>query len=314
MEPKSFGYKDWKKLKHQLLGHRFPLIEKAMGELGFYDLVHVAVDANEEPLHYSAGPEDVPSLLVFTTRDLIHRMIKGQEEASLLGLKQDRAIMDKMQSFSLRPYMLGDLIAGQNSDKHPCPVKINPLRLSLPQGDISMAEEILFIPLFDDVTQKYMMTDPEEALALLAIRPEDEERLGMQTVFYSITNKNLPEEKEERETALRAKIEELAFYAPRIPLKRGSASIICVLLNLENAMEEVAFIRSYKTFDHYTDIIFVTSSLEILTGELESIPYDGEQIDTIFMPIVEWQKKKRRGTSVHQVTPGGAPALSASWN
>jgi hypothetical protein len=287
----------WTKLKQQLIAQRFPLVEKKMGILGYYDLVHVAVDEKDTPQTIQMGPEDVPSLLVFTQRELVSRMTHAQAESNLLGLKPDQPFAGKHQPLTLKPFMLGDLIARKNDSKRALPIKINPLRVTLPGGDITMAEEIVFVPLFDTVTQKYLMTDPEEALALLAIRPEDEERLGMATVFYSITNKNLPDEKEEREARLRSRIEELAFYAPRIPMRRGAASVICVLLNLENAMEEVAFIRSYKTFDPYTDIIFVTSSLEILTGELETIPYDGEQIDTIFIPIVEWQRNKRLNQS-----------------
>ncbi len=58
-------------------------------------------------------------------------------------------------------------------------------------------------------------------------------------------------------------------------------------------MEESAFIRSYKTFDTYADVIFVNSNLELLTGDLTPIPYDGNQIDTIFAPIIYWQKSQQ---------------------
>jgi hypothetical protein len=284
---------EWKKLKRELIGKRFPLHKKPETKLGFYDLVFVATNLDGTPMLYQSSKNDIASYLAFTQPELVDRMNKPQSEFALQGLTSvDLPKNMKMNTFHLRPFMLGDLITTHNDNENYQAIKINPLTMTTPEGDITMAEEVIFIPLFDQVTKKFMMTHPDEALALLAIRPEDQERLGMEIVFYSITNRSLSDDKELRETQLRDKIEELAFLAPRIPVKRGSASFICVLLNLENAMEEVAFIRNYQTFDSYTDIVFVTSALEILTGELESIQYDGEQIDTIFMPLVDWQKNQ----------------------
>jgi len=282
---------EWQKLKRELIAGRFPLHKKQERQLGFYDLVFVASDSEGAPLFFQSGPQDVGSFLAFTSPELIERMNNPKTEFALQGFDSNELVKKRRDnSFNLRPYMLGDLITTHNNSTNYQAIKINPLCMTTPEGEITLAEEVVFIPLFDNITKKFMMTHPEEALALLAIRPEDQERLGMEIVFYSITNRSLSDDKELRESQLRQKIEELAFLAPRIPVKRGSASLICVLLNLENAMEEVAFIRNYKTFDPYTDIVFVTSGLELLTGELESIQYDGEQIDTIFMPLVNWQK------------------------
>ena len=93
---------------------------------------------------------------------------------------------------------------------------------------------------------------------------------------------------------LKDKIEELAFKAPRIPLKRGSGSFLSVLLNFENDIEERAFIRDYSTFDSYSDIVFVTSTLKMWTGKLEEIHFNGEKIDTIFAPLIKWQQGKMK--------------------
>lgn len=288
-------YRDWKRLKTELIAQRFPMLEtERPTDLGFYELVYAAVDEQGQPKLFQAGPEDTPSFLAFTHPDFLERMEQARSESSLLMGNKSWPAHAFSKQFCLKPFMLGDLTTGFNQTKQITPVKVNPIRLGTNNGEITVAEEILIAPIYDEVTKKYMLTDPDEALALLAIRPEDQERMGMEMVFYSITNKSLPEEKESRERELRERIEQLSFYAPRVPLRKGSASVLCVLLNLENAMEEVAFIRSYKTLDRYSDILFVTSSLEILTGELESIPYDGEQIDTIFMPIIEWQKNRRR--------------------
>ena len=78
--------------------------------------------------------------------------------------------------------------------------------------------------------------------------------------------------------------------APRVPIRRGSGSFLGILLNLENDLEERAFIRDYPMFDEYSDSIFVTSQLKILSGTLEEIHYNGDQIDTIFGPLIRWQK------------------------
>ena len=78
--------------------------------------------------------------------------------------------------------------------------------------------------------------------------------------------------------------------APRVPIKKGSGSFLAVLLNLENDLEERAFIRDYSMFDDYSDSIFVTSKLKMLSGNLEEIHYDGNSIDTIFGPIINWQR------------------------
>lgn len=289
----SINNQEWKKLKRELIGSRFPLLGQPQAKIGFYDLVFVATNNQGSPILHQGSKNDVASYLAFTRPELVERMNKPQTEFALQGLSSsDLPRNMKINSLNLRPFMLGDLVTTHNDHKNYHAIKINPLTMTTPDGDITMAEEVVFIPLFDEVTKKLMMTHPDEALALLAIRPEDQERLGMEIVFYSITNRSLSDDKELRESQLRDKIEELAFLAPRIPVKRGSASFICVLLNLENAMEEVAFIRNYQTFDPYTDIVFVTSGLEILSGELESIQYDGEQIDTIFMPLVNWQKNQ----------------------
>jgi hypothetical protein len=151
-------------------------------------------------------------------------------------------------------------------------------------------EEVLWSALRAPLTGKLMTSPPEEALALLAIDQKDQERFGINFVFHMISNLSAPEAGEEREIYLKEKIRELAHFIPRVPIGFGSASIYCILLNLDNAMEETAFIRDYQTFDPYSDVLFVTSSLELLTGKLRPIKIQGEQIDTIFGPIIEWQR------------------------
>ncbi len=230
-------------------------------KLGTYELVEVLVDHQLKPVALSekAG---VREYALFTELDRKLPLGNGQ---------------------SYLTFMLGDLVRTIADDKKPQVILVNP------KGDLT-ADEVLFAPCFDPLTQKYMMTDPEDGVALLAIRPEDQSRYGIEMIFHVLNHKTLIEEREQREALLQRKIRELSFFVPRVPIKKGSGSFYCVLLNLENSMEETAFIRQYKTFDDYSDVIFVTSELKILTGELDSITYDGDQIDTIFTPVIGWQQ------------------------
>ncbi len=279
MEVQSSGQL-WSQYKKHLLQSSLPSLmdEVDMGsaQLSFYDLVHVAVDEkdeHEEPLYYAASNEDTKAYLAFTDLKMIERMGEG---------------------YKTKTYMLGELVRFIQDARKVKAIKINPIKINGVQSSVTLAEDFVIVPLFDEVTKKSLLTDPEEALALLAIHPEDQTRLGIEFVFYCLTSKNLPDDKEERELILRQRVEELAFFAPRVPLRKGSASLLCVLLNLENSMEEAAFIRNYRTFDKHADLIFVTSALEILTGELEKISYDGEHIDGIFGPLIEWQKIRQQ--------------------
>lgn len=237
-------------------------------KLGTYELVEVLVDHAGRPvaLNEAAG---VREYALFTALDRKLPLAEGQ---------------------SYLTFMLGDFIRTIADEKKPQVALVNP------REDLS-ADEVLFAPCFDPLTQKYMMTHPDDGVALLAIRSEDQSRYGIEMVFHVLNHKALIEEREQREALLQRKIRELSFFVPRVPIKKGSGSFYCVLLNLENSMEETAFIRQYKTFDDYSDVIFVTSELKILTGELDSIAYDGEQIDTIFTPVIGWQQGQVKASS-----------------
>lgn len=280
---------EWKQLKNDLIRSRFSDFPQQFKSLGFYDLIDLMVDDNNQPILMQANEKEVPSYLAYTRPELLSRSLRARPYKDI---QSNPSHAELNAQSKLKTFMLGDLVHSLSDTNRPMALKLNPILVEDGPGQRYVAEEIVIIPLFDQVTQKYLICDPEDALALLAISPEDQNRLGMELVFYSITNKFLPEEKEQREGLLKEKIDELAFLCSRIPIRRGSGSFICVLLNLENSMEEAAFIRDYKTFDSHTDLIFVTSELEILTGELEKIPYDGNSIDTIFMPLIRWQREQ----------------------
>jgi hypothetical protein len=278
---------EWKQLKNDLIKTRFPDFRRQFKSLSFYDLIELMVDDKGAPKLMQANEKESPSYLAYTRPELLSRSLRARP---FQDIQSKPSLAELGPQSKLKTFMLGDLIGSLNSSSRPMSLKLNPILVEDGMLQRYVAEEIIIIPLFDQVTQKYLICDPEDALALLAISPEDQNRLGMELVFYSITNKFLPEEKGQREKLLKEKIDELAFLCSRVPMRKGSGTFICVLLNLENSMEEAAFIRHYKTFDSHTDLIFVTSELEIITGELERIHYDGNSIDTIFMPLIRWQR------------------------
>jgi hypothetical protein len=286
------GLKNWQVLKKEILTELFPGYKPFMKKLNYYSLVSVLVDENGQPRKLKENAADTESYMIFSDALLLNRIMRPYSSTEILAGTYDSLVHP---DFHLSTFMLGDLIKVLRNNNKPESIKVNPILFENDRldGSVFLCEEVLFAPLFDQVTKKYMMTDPDQALALLAINPSDQERFGIEIIFHALTNSELPDDKESREEVLKTKIDELAFYAPRIPIKKGSASIYCVLLNLENAMEETAFIRSYRTFDEHTDIIFVTSDLEIRTGDLNRIPYHGEKIDTIFTPIIQWQQENR---------------------
>ncbi|MBC96654.1 MAG: hypothetical protein CME63_02825 [Halobacteriovoraceae bacterium] len=278
----------WKILRREILSKEFPKYRNKFQSLNSYQLVHVLVGENGQPIIEKQNENDTDSYLVFTEPTLatrLERVLKKEEV-------EERSIKLQAPQRNLKLMMLGHLIEKLKDAGAGTTVKVNPLYVEAGEGmkPFLYAEEVLFAPQFDEVTQKYLLSDPDDAKALLAIRPEDEKRFGIEIIYYLITTRGLPEDQEEKENFLRDRIEELAFMAPRVPIRRGSGSFLGILLNLENDLEERAFIRDYPMFDEYSDSIFVTSQLKILSGTLEEIHYNGDQIDTIFGPLIRWQK------------------------
>lgn len=259
--------------------------------LGYYDLVYVEVDENDQPI---INPDN-RSYSAFTSKELAHR------SKTILGVED--VISGKLplisEAINLKSFMIGDLTFSLSDHKEIRFIKVNPIQLEENSKSLTFHEEVLIIPIKDELTSKYILTSTDESMALLAIKPDDEKRMGMELVFYCLTTKNLPDDLEERELILNRRIAELSFYSSRVPIRKGSSSILCVIVNLENSMEETAFIRNYKTMDNHSDVIFVTSDLKIKTGDLETIPYDGESIDTVFMPIINWQNQNH---AVHSLS------------
>jgi hypothetical protein len=280
---------DWRILKRQILSKEFAQYKNRSQKLNSYQLVHVLVDENEKPIIEKQNPLDTNSYLVFTTPSLASRLETTFKREEIESAKDFKL---QAPTRKLKIMMIGHLVEELKHCGMSTSIKVNPLYIEAGAGlePFLYAEEVLFAPQFDEVTQKYLMSDPDDAKALLAIRPEEEKRFGIEIIYYLITTRGLPDEQEEREKFLKDRIEELAFMAPRIPIKKGSGSFLAVLLNLENDLEERAFIRDYPMFDDYSDSLFVTSQLMILSGALEEIHYNGDKIDTIFTPMIQWQR------------------------
>lgn len=278
----------WKVLRREILSKEFPHYKNKFKKLSSYQLVHVLVDSETcTPIVEKQNPNDTDSFLVFTEPALASRLEKTYSKAEV-GYKPDQLQAPKRR---LQVMMMGHLMEALKDKGRGTTVKINPIYVEAGEGmePFLYAEEVLFAPQFDETTQKFLLSDPDDATALLAIRPDDEKRFGIQAIYYLITTRGLPDDHEERADYLRDKIEELAFMAPRVPIRKGAGSFLAVLLNLENDLEERAFIREYPMFDDYSDSIFVTSQLKMLSGTLEEIHYNGDHIDTIFGPLVKWQ-------------------------
>ena len=193
-------------------------------------------------------------------------------------------------------HMFGEFVYSHCQKTKITSILIDPYISSFQNIAFTAFSEVVFAPIKDEFTGQYLICEPAEAKALFALNPKDLKRFGVELVFYMLTNRDLPDSYPEREAILQNKIEELAFLAPRVPVAKGSGSFIAAILNLEHPMEESAFMRTYKTYESYMDLVFVNSNLEMRSGEFERIDYDGDQIDNILTPLVAWQLKKKKGT------------------
>lgn len=281
----------WKDFEKSLVSRVFPEA-KISQTPNYHQVVSVLCDDQGKPYFGNLDLNVSPSYFIFSDSNKAARLERPLGFPEMFEALEPTAghLIPKLKTF-----MLGSLIESVADNSEIRPIRFNSIwsKRDNNEEDILLNEEVLFIPLLDKLTGKKLISDPEDALALMAIQKEDEIRLGMRNVFYCLTNRSLPEDKEDREQILAAELEKLAFLLPRVPVAKGSSGLLLVLLNLENKMEEMAFIRPYEPLDEHVEILFVTSELEILSGDLERIPYDGSRIDTIYLPILEWQKRNQ---------------------
>lgn len=271
-------------LRNHILSNAFPESGHKRPKLSYYQLIYLLVDEENNPfkLHLDGENKRVSGYLVFNSNSSAQRFMK-----------------DSSEKVKIKNIMLGNFISQLENENAPSFLKVNPIlnTQSTETGLKYFCEEIIFAPILDPHTKKLMMTDPEDAKALYAINPKEQERFGVETVFHIITEKDLPLDPDQREIILKEKIKDLAFMCPRVPVKKGSASFYVIILSLGNEMEETAFIRSYNTFDTYIRVIFLNSNLKLTNGDLDSIPYDNRSVEAIFTSLVHWENQKLRDES-----------------
>lgn len=232
--------------------------------LSFYDIIY---SIEEDGFHKERIAElDVEVTTAFTSKE------KALEYAQGNGIDEKNVVA----------IMLGKLIQESSHDEY-----VQVIGLNYKESKFS---DFIFVPFYDKLTKQYLISPTDDAIALLSIDQKSHRHMGVQATFFSINNKFLPEESQERTELLSEIVDDLAFILPRISQPKGSANILCLLLNLENDVEERAFIRKYETLDEYTEVLFVTSDLKLQTGALEEIAYDGTHLEGIYTPIIKRQK------------------------
>ena len=188
--------------------------------------------------------------------------------------------------------MLGEVARKLTNSASITSLKINPLWVV--DGEIDsyfMCEDIIFCPLFDEYTNKHLMSDPRDAKALLALNYNDQKRYGVEFAFQTISSTDFNSITENYADAIEDKINQLKFTIKRTLIAPGSASIYFVILRMDNYHEELCFIRNYKTMSPDIKLLFVTSKLEILTPELDKVPYYTGEIDEIMTNLIDWYRK-----------------------
>jgi hypothetical protein len=274
----------WKELKSSLIRENFSQITpQSNGSLGHYDLVYVPVNDQGEFLTLAKD------FYFFFTRPELSQWVSRPYKIQEIGNvgETERAPLN------FQRFMLGEFLEQVRSQEIPVPIAQNPVQIWKGEDSSKLYfENIIYSPLKDNHTGQLMMTSPEDAKALYAISPKDHKRYGLEIVFHCIGQRELPLDLEERAAFLKDKIEELSFYSTRVPMKKGSASYYIVIINLENDLEESAFIRPYRAFDQHTDFLFVKSNLQVLDGDLELVPYSPHNIDGIMGPIIDWQRNR----------------------
>ncbi|EQC45666.1 hypothetical protein [Bacteriovorax sp. Seq25_V] len=228
--------------------------------------------------------------------DIVYSIQDGEcfkrAELKDLGLSVFLAYTDRAQAVAesngqtVYPIMLGQFIKEVSNSE-----RINVIGIN---HNGSHFDNFVFTPFYDELTKQYLISPSDESIALLSIDKKTHAYMGVEATFFSINNKFLPDDQEQREELLGNLVDDLSFMIPRMTQPQGSANIICLLLNIDNPVEEKAFIRNYQTLDSYIEVLFVTSDVKLLTGELEEIKYNGDSLEGVYTPLIERRKNLRK--------------------
>ena len=186
-------------------------------------------------------------------------------------------------------FTLGELSQQLSTNKLVTFIKINPV--SIKANTINSCEEIIYCPLKDQMSKQMTITSLHHTLPLLAIDDKKVSTMNFEGVYGFFRDSDLPSDAEERTAHILKMIEFLQFSIARTPIKFGSSSVMCIFLDFDNPIEENQFIQDYELLDSYSNVIFVNSHLEIINSYKQKIEYDGDKMETILLPIIDWQKK-----------------------
>jgi len=169
----------WKVLQGELLRSHIPGFKNSYKNLSYYDLIEVATDSNDRPLAFEEASTGFSFYAIFSNRNLTRRMASLNQWHDI---ETDQ--YENTETLPTKTIMLGEFIHSLRNEKEPAAIKVNPIKTATTSGDeFYLAEEFIFAPIHDKLTNKYMITNPCEAKALLAINPEDVERFGINFVF-----------------------------------------------------------------------------------------------------------------------------------
>lgn len=286
LEGKAKKHRTYLEFQRRILSKNISGWKNHHKEIAFSDIIYLVKNKKNEIVIDCDG-----SALVFTSPKLIDFIKQAYPKNNLAGMELNASVSD--HNYQLRPYMLGEVARKLTQIDSVSSIKVNPVWIVDEEIDsYFMCEEVLFCPLFDNYTQKKLMSDPRDAKALLALNIEDQTRYGVEFVFQTIGSEDFQNAAEMIDEKIENKIKELNFVIRRTIVPQGSASIYFVITRMEQYFQELSFIRNYPTFDPNTKVLFITSRLEILTGELEKVPYYTGDIDEIMSNILSWYKSQ----------------------
>ena len=186
-------------------------------------------------------------------------------------------------------FTIGELSRKLSKQRTVTFIKINPVTNNA--NEINQCEEIIYCPLFDEMSKQKTITSLHHTLPLLAIDDHKVSTMNFEAIYGFFREADLPQETEERTSQILKMIDFINFVVARTPIKFGSSSVMCIFLDFENPIEENQFIQEYSLLDTYSNVIFVNSELEIINSYRQKINYDGDKMETILLPIIDWQKK-----------------------
>lgn len=284
IDGKAKKHKSFLEFESRLLKQNISGWKNHFQEIKFYDIVYLVKNKKGEIVIDSDG-----SALVLTSTKLIDYIKQAYPKNQIAGMDLNATVSD--HNYLLKPYMLGEVARKLTQLDTVSTIKVNPIWVV--ENDMDsyfMCEEILFCPLFDNYTQKKLLSDPRDAKALLALNIEDQTRYGVEFAFQTVGTPDFQNAGDQLDTEIEEKIKEINFLIKRTIIPPASASIYFVITRMENYSQELSFIRDYETFDPKTKVLFVTSRLEILTGQLHKVPYYTGDIDEIMSNILNWYK------------------------